>query len=206
MRDVDRALVDISNIKSQLAAGTMFRGFGPSVMALSGVLAFAAAMAQTIWPHALATDQHTYVATWLATAALAAILISWEVYARSHRHHGGLANSIVLNAFEQFLPSGFAGLALTAIMWKFAPAALWTLPGLWQVFLALGMFAGSRSLPRPVRWVAGWYFLSGFTVIMIASSSASLSPWLMGGPFTIGQLALAAVLHFAYGEYHANRK
>lgn len=206
MKDIDRALADISDMRSQLAAGTLFRGFGPAVMALSGALAGAVAFSQTLWPDLLAANHTTYLMTWLVTATVAASLISAEVYARSHRHHGGLADAIVLNAFEQFLPAGFAGLATTVIIWKFAPDALWTLPGLWQVFLALGIFAGARSLPRTVRWIGGWYFITGCAVLMVASSSIALSPWLMGLPFTVGQLALGAVLHFAYGEYQADEK
>ena len=206
MKDIDRALADISEMRSQLAAGTMFRGLGPAVMALSGTLAGMAAICQSLWPELLATDTITYLLTWLVMAVIAASLISAEVYARSQRHHGGLADAIVLNAFEQFLPAGFAGLAITIVIWKFAPQALWTLPGLWQVFLALGIFAGARSLPRAVRWIGGWYFVTGFAVLMLASSSTTLSPWLMGLPFTLGQLALGGILHFAYGEFHADEK
>lgn len=206
MKDIDRALADISDMRNQLAAGTMFRGFGPAVMALSGGLAGTAAISQSLWPDLLTADNTTYLLTWLVMAAIAVSLICAEVYARSHRHHGGLADAIVLNAFEQFLPAGFAGLATTVVIWKFAPQALWTLPGLWQVFLALGIFAGARSLPRAVRWIGGWYFVSGFTVLMLASSVTTLSPWLMGVPFTLGQLALGGVLHFAYGEFHADKK
>ena len=131
MKDIDRALADISDMRSQLAAGTMFRGFGPAVMALSGGLAALAAVSQSFWPGLLAADYTIYLVTWLVTAAIAAGLISAEVYARSHRHHGGLADAIVLNAFEQFLPAGFAGLVPTFVIWKFAPDALWMLPGLW---------------------------------------------------------------------------
>ena len=94
----------------------------------------------------------------------------------------------------------------TIIIWTFAPQALWTLPGLWQVFLALGIFAGARSLPRAVRWIGGWYFVTGCAVLMLASASASLSPWYMGIPFVFGQLALGGVLHFAYGEFPADEK
>ena len=148
MKDIDRALADISDMRNQLAAGTMFRGFGPAVMALSGGLAALTAVSQLLWPDLLAADHTAYTVTWLVTAVLAGCFISAEVYARSHRHHGGLADTIVLNAFEQFLPAGFAGLAATLVIWKFAPDALWTLPGLWQVFLALGIFAGARSLDR----------------------------------------------------------
>ena len=48
MKDIDRALADISDMRSQLAAGTMFRGFGPAVMALSGGLAALAAICQVL--------------------------------------------------------------------------------------------------------------------------------------------------------------
>ena len=203
MRDVDRALADISQIKSQLAAGTMFRGFGPAVMAVTGLMAFAVAAVQT-WAASPATAQN-YVTAWVVTAAAAIALSAVEVIARTRRQHGGLADAVLINALEQFLPAAFAGIAITAVFWTFAPAALWTLPGLWQLLVSLGLFAAGRTLPREVRWVAGWYMLTGATVLMLTASSPALSPWAMGLPFGIGQLALAAVLKFAYGEFHANQ-
>jgi hypothetical protein len=39
---------------------------------------------------------------------------------------------------------------------------------------------------------------------MLTASSPAPDPWVMGLPFGIGQLALAAVLKLAYGEYPAN--
>jgi hypothetical protein len=74
------------------------------------------------------------------------------------------------------------------------------LPGLWQVLVALGIFASVRSLPRTVAIAGAWYFVAGFTVLLLASRSHALSPWTMGMPFAIGQLLLAALLHFASGE------
>ena len=202
MRDIDKALADISSIKSQLAAGTMFRGFGPAVMALTGLLAFAVAGVQA-WASPPATPQ-AYVADWVITAAAAIMLSGVEVIARTRRQHGGLADAILINALEQFLPAAFAGIALTAVFWTFAPAVLWTLPGLWQVLVSLGLFAAGRTLPREVRWVAGWYMITGCAALALTASSPSLNPWIMGLPFGVGQLALAAVLKFAYGEYPAN--
>jgi hypothetical protein len=127
-----------------------------------------------------------------------------EVIARTRRQHGGLADAILINALEQFLPAAFAGIALTAVIWTFAPAVLWTLPGLWQVLVSLGLFAAGRTLPREVRWVAGWYMVTGCAALALTASSPALNPWVMGLPFGVGQLALAAVLKFAYGEYPAN--
>ena len=44
-----------------------------------------------------------------------------------------------------------------------------------------------------------FYFLAGFTVLMLASQSHTLSPWTMGLPFVIGQSLMAAILYFASG-------
>jgi hypothetical protein len=202
MKDLDRALSDISDIKSQLAAGTMFRGFGPAVMAVTGILALAVAAIQS-WLSPPATA-YAFTATWVITAIAAAGLSIVEVVARSRRQHGGLADAILINALEQLLPAAFAGIALTAVIWTFAPAILWTLPGLWQMLVALGLFAAGRTLPREVRWVAGWYMITGPVVLMLTASAPAPDPWVMGLPFGIGQLALAAVLKLAYGEYPAN--
>jgi hypothetical protein len=86
------------------------------------------------------------------------------------------------------------------MFWKFAPETLWMLPGLWQVLVSLGIFASVRSLPRTVAFAGAWYFLAGFTALLLASESHALSPWIMGLPFVIGQLLMAALLHFASGE------
>jgi hypothetical protein len=204
MKDVERALADISDIKSQLAAGTMFRGFGPAVMAVTGVMALAVAAAQT-WAR-VPVDAYSFVSAWCITAVAAATLSGVEVMARTRRQHGGLADAILINALEQFLPAAFAGIAITAVFWTFAPAALWTLPGIWQVLVALGLFAAGRTLPRQVRWVASWYMLTGPTVLMLSASSPAMNPWSMGLPFGIGQLALALVLRFAYGDANARQR
>src|SRR6266404_6367839 len=74
------------------------------------------------------------------------------------------------------------------------------LPGLWQVLVSLGVFASVRSLPRSVALGGAWYFLAGFATLLLASQNHALSPWTMGLPFVLGQLLMAAILHFASGE------
>jgi hypothetical protein len=131
---------------------------------------------------------------------LSAALIWIEMLARSYRHHSGLADAMIQQAIGQFLPAGAAGLLLAIMLWKFAPETLWMLPGLWQVLVSLGVFASVRSLPRSIAFGGAWYFLSGFTVLLIASQNHLLSPWTMGLPFAAGQLLMAALLFFASGE------
>jgi hypothetical protein len=89
---------------------------------------------------------------------------------------------------------------LAVMLLKFAPEALWLLPGFWQVLVSLGVFASVRSLPRSVALAGAWYFVAGFAVLLIASQSHTLSPWTMGLPFVIGQAVMATILYFASGE------
>ena len=45
MSDLDKALADIFAIRSQIAAGTAFRGYGPAAVAATGGLALLTAIA-----------------------------------------------------------------------------------------------------------------------------------------------------------------
>jgi hypothetical protein len=199
MRDLDKALADIIAIRSQIAAGTAFRGYGPAAMAATGGVALVTAVLQFVWLDDPTENPLTFVFGWAAAAASSALMIWVEMLARSRRHHSGLADAMIYQAVEQFLPSAVAGVLLAAMLWKFAPDTLWMLPGLWQILVSLGVFASVRSLPRTVAFGGAFYFLAGFTVLILASQSHTLSPWTMGLPFAIGQMLMAAILYFASG-------
>jgi hypothetical protein len=200
MRDLDKALADILAIRSQIAAGTAFRGYGPATVAATSGIALLTAVLQFLWLDDPSGQPIAFFAGWAAAALISAALIWIEMQARSRRHHSGLADAMVQQAVEQFLPAGVAGVLLAIMLWKFAPEALWMLPGLWQVMVSLGVFASVRSLPRTIALGGAWYFLSGFTVLLLASQTQLLSPWTMGLPFAAGQLLMAALLHFASGD------
>jgi hypothetical protein len=203
MRDLDKALDDILAIRSQLAAGTAFRGYGPATVAATGGIALLTAILQWRWLTDPTAQPLTFFASWAIAALLSAILIWIEMRARSHRHHSGLADAMIYQAVEQSLPAGVAGVVLAFMLWKFAPETLWMLPGQWQLLVSLGIFASIRSLPRTVALAGAWYFVAGFAVLMLASQDHALSPWTMGLPFAIGQWLMAALLHFASGEEDA---
>jgi hypothetical protein len=203
MRDLDKALADIFAIRSQIAAGTAFRGYGPATIAATGILALATAILQHLWLRDPTSQPLIFFAAWAIAALVSAVLIGVEMLARSRREHQGLADAMVYQAVEQFLPAGAAGVLLSAMLTKFAPEALWMLPGLWQLLVSLGIFASTRSLPRTVALAGAWYFLVGFATLVLASGTHTLSPWTMGLPFAIGQLFMAAILYFASGEHDA---
>jgi len=203
MSDLDKALADIIAIRSQIAAGTAFRGYGPAAMAATGAVALITAILQFLLLRDPTGNPLTFFFGWAAAALLSSALIWIEMQARSRRHHSGLADAMIHQAVEQALPAGIAGLLLAVMLWKFAPETLWMLPGLWQVLVSLGVFASVRSLPRSVALAGAWYFVAGFTVLLLASQSHTLSPWTMGLPFAIGQSLMAAIFYFATGEADA---
>src|SRR4029077_9448624 len=203
MRDLDKALADIFAIRSQIAAGTAFRGYGPATVAATGGVALLTAILQFLWLDGPTDRPIAFFAGWAAAALLSAALIWIEMQARSRRHHSGLADAMIRQAVEQFLPAGVAGVLLAILLWKFAPETLWMLPGLWQVLISLGVFASVRSLPRTIALGGAWYFVTGFAVLLHASQTHALSPWTMGLPFVAGQLLMAALFYFASGENDA---
>ncbi|UFZ02298.1 hypothetical protein LQG66_23745 [Bradyrhizobium ontarionense] len=200
MRDLDKALADIIAIRSQLAAGTAFRGYGPATMAATAAVALVTALLQQLLLRDPNADALIFLLGWAAAAGVSLTMIGTEMRARSRRHHSGLADAMIHQAVEQFLPAGIAGVLLAVLLWKFAPEALWMLPGLWQILTSLGVFASVRSLPRTVALAGAFYFLAGFAVLLLGSATHSLSPWTMGLPFAIGQGLMAGILYFATGD------
>src|SRR5215469_5937291 len=200
MKELDRALADITAIRSQLARGTEFRGYGPVTVAASGFLAVAAAALQAVWLPDPSAAPFAYVAIWVATAAISIILIGIEMVARSRRIHSGLADEMIHAATEQFAPAGAAGALLTFVLFRFAPETLWMLPGLWQIVFSLGIFASCRTLPRPMFAAGLWYLAAGLASLAWANGAHAYSPWAMAVPFGIGQLFIAAILYWKVGE------
>ncbi|MGY2051174.1 hypothetical protein [Methylobacterium sp. JK268] len=192
-RDLDQALADIVAIRSQIARDTHFRGLGPATIAATGGLALIAAALQAVWlspAGALA-----YFLFWIAVAALALGMIGVEAVTRSRRLHSGLADAMIAAAVEQVLPSLATGALVAVVLARVAPDSLWLLPGLWQVFVSLGLFAATRTLPRAVSLAGAWYLLAGLAGLALAAETRALSPWAMGLPFGVGQVLLALILH-----------
>jgi hypothetical protein len=199
MQDLQKALADIGSIRQQLAAGTLFRGLGPAVVATTGLLAAVTATAQSVWLADPSQHPIQFLAAWAVTAILSAGLIGAEMIARTRRHHAGLADAMLMNAVGQSLPAGVAGAAIGLVLIQFAPDTLWVLPGLWQIFVGLGIFASVRSLPRTVALAGAWYVGAGLIVLAVSCQTQTLSPWAMGLPFLVGQLLLATILQVAFG-------
>jgi hypothetical protein len=193
--DIDRALIEIRAMRSQIARGTEFRGYGPAAFAATGIFAGLAAFLQTQFIPAPLADIQTYLALWIATAALSVLVITIDVVTRSHRVHSGLADEMIRGAVEQLLPAMAAAVLLTVAVVRFSPQHLVMLPGLWQIALSLGIFASCRSLPAPLITTGVWYLAAGIISIAVADERP-LAPLAMGLPFAGGQLLAAVLIQF----------
>jgi hypothetical protein len=196
MRDLDRALTDISMIREQLAQGTEFQGYAPATVAATGVLALLVAAVQSLWLPESTTNMHLFIAVWVGTAALCVLITAVETVRRSRRAHGGFAPVMLQSAVEQFLPAIVAGGLLTVALLQVAPANLWMIPGLWHIVFSLGVFASRRFLPRTIFWVGVWYLACGLSCLALAAPEHVNSPWAMGVPYGVGHLLIAGILQF----------
>jgi hypothetical protein len=200
MTELRQALAEISAIRAQVARGTQFRGYGPLSIASSGVLALLVAAVEARWLRESTGDVAVFLLIWVSTAAVSVVLATFETINRARRVHSEFAGEMLHAAVEQFLPAIVVGILLTAALTRVARQEIWMLPGLWEMVFSLGVFASCRFLPRQMFAVGMWYLVSGLTCLMIASGPQVLSPWEMGIPFGVGQLLVAAVLQYGFGE------
>lgn len=203
MRDVDLALSEISNIRAHLVASTCFQGIAPGFNLLVGALVFILAAAQSLQPQAQQQDSLHYVALWAGVIGAISVVAAVQAVSRARRLHGGMAFPMLCAVLQKILPFAAAGIVITWVIFTFAPASAWLLPGLWQILIGLLGFSVVSSMPRGIVLAAAWYFLCGAVVMGLAGRSGTLSPWMMGIPFGIGQTVVALILSRASGDSRA---
>jgi len=194
--ELREALVQIAEIRQQIAKGDVFRGYRSAPVAFSGVVALAAALAQPLVAPEPSQQMALYLALWIGAAAVSiaalALEMTWRLNLVRDRTHFVVARLAV----EQFLPPIMAGALVTTVIARFLPQYAILLPGLWQLFFGLGIFASARLLPKLIFLIGAFYFVSGVVVLILAGTGGSLLPWCMGLPFGLGQLMAAGVLYW----------
>jgi uncharacterized membrane protein YoaK (UPF0700 family) len=194
--ELREALSQIAEIRARVAAAERFRGYRAAPVALTGLLAILVAALQPRLVPDPTADVPGYLAVWLSAAVVAGAIAGSGIWLR-HRYGGDpLAKQLTWLAVGQFAPCLVAGAVVTAVLVRHAPAHAPLLPGLWQVLFSLGVFASFRLLPRAVVVVGVFYLLAGAFNLTRSSGPDALSPWVMGGPFAVGQLLTAGVLYW----------
>jgi hypothetical protein len=198
------ALTQITEIRLQLARTEVFRGYRAMPVAFSGGVAVLAAVIQTVTIPDPATQTGPYLGLWIGAAVVSALAAGLEMMIRARNAASTMTRELTSLALEQFCPCLIGGALVTIVLLRAAPESLWMLPGLWQIFYSLGIFASCRLLPRPTFWVAVFYLGTGLAVLAWPHGEGALSPWVMGLPFGAGQLLAAAVLYLTLERDHVS--
>ena len=193
--ELREALTQITEIRLQLARTEVFRGYRAMPVAFSGGIALLAALVQAGTIADPAVQISRYLALWTGAAVVSALAAGLEMMIRARTAASPMTRELTWLALEQFCTPLLAGALVTVVLLRAAPESLWMLPGLWQIFFGLGVFASCRLLPKATFWVAVFYLATGLAILALANGAAALSPWLMGLPFCVGQLMAAAVLY-----------
>lgn len=194
--DLREALTQISEIRQQVARTELFQGYRALPVAFSGVLALTTAGFQALCLPEPAQNMPAYLFLWLGAAIISMIATGMEMALHCRYLSSALERSKLQIALGQFLPSIVAGGLVTYVLVEHAPDSTWMLPGLWAIFFSLGIFASCRLLPPATWWVGIFYLAAGTVCLVLAQGEWAFSPWAMGLPFGIGQLATAAILYW----------
>ncbi len=191
--EVSRALADLEEVRTRLAAVQRFRGLSGGAALASGVAAIASGLIQfTSVPHPDTAGAGTrYVAIWIACLACSlaanygAIVLwyvkNWSVRSRVELKTVGMT----------ILPSIVAGGLFTTVFMLRGELGL--LPGMWCLCYALGLIASRKMAPPGIGWIAALFAASG-AALLFAPGNNALAWWVMPATFGVGQIVIGALV------------
>jgi len=189
VNELERALLDIAEVRERLAVTQRFKGYSGIAAVASGIFALVAGGVQaTLVPNPAGNAQgRTYFAIWLVCCAAAAIV-----------NYGAIAHWFVNDASARdrwqtrtvglsILPALTLGAALSFAL--LAALRFSELPGVWYACYGVGLFASRTMVPRGVVVVATIFLLVGIGLMFVPPSIA-LAWWVLAAGFGFGQIAI----------------
>lgn len=194
---LQHALLEIAKIRERVAAAQVFRGYRAHGALFSALLAFVTAGAQA-WVVAEPTGSlESYVLLWSAVAALSVAANAVDLLVRWAGDATGREGVRTLTALKALTPALATGALATTVIVMKSPELGWTLPAIWGLLFAQGLFASAPLLPRGVWWVGAYYVAAGLFVLTWARDGQALAGWAMAITFGVGQSLSAGVLYFS---------
>jgi hypothetical protein len=191
--EVSRAIADLEEVRTRLAAVQRFRGLSGGAALASGVAAIASGLIQAASvPHPdSAGSAARYLTIWVAClvcslavnygAIVVWMIKNWSVRSRVELKTVGMT----------ILPSIVAGGLFTAVFIERGQLGL--LPGMWCLCYALGLIASRAMAPPGIGWIAALFAASG-AALLFAPGSNALAWWVMPATFGIGQVIIGILV------------
>ncbi|HTC30547.1 MAG TPA: hypothetical protein VK702_07430 [Candidatus Acidoferrum sp.] len=193
MTDIERAMLDIAEVRDRLAMTQRFRGISGVAAIASGCFAIAAGVLQALLvavPHG-AYEQRVYASIWLVCGT-AAMIVNYGSIA-----HWFVSDASVRDRWQTrtvglaILPAIALGAAITLAL--VTRGAFGYLPGVWYGCYGVGLFASRMMLPRDVLPIAAFFLVAGMA-LLFAPASIALAWWVLPLGFGIGHIAIGVLV------------
>lgn len=193
MRDLERALADIAEVRERLGHAQRFRGYSGIAAMTSGVFAIAGGVVQALLVPTVSTvhQGHLYAALWL-TCCAAAILVNYGAIA-----HWYVNDATARDRWQtatvgySILPALVLGAMFSIAFFRFNLYQL--LPAVWYGCYGVGLFASRTTLPRHVLPIAAAFLFAGIALLFVPASIA-LSWWVVPVGFGLGQILIGCAI------------
>jgi hypothetical protein len=191
--EVSRAIADLAEVRTRLAAVQRFRGLSGGAAFASGIAAIVsgAIQAASIPSPITTADGTRYITIWIACLACSLVVNYGAIVLWLGRHWSVRSRVELKTVGMTILPSVVAGGLFTAAF--VARGELGLLPGMWCLCYALGLIASRAMAPPGIGWVAALFAASG-TALLFAPGINALAWWVMPATFGIGQIVIGALV------------
>jgi hypothetical protein len=191
--EVSRAIADLEEVRTRLAAVQRFRGLSGGAAFASGVAAIVSGCIQaaSVPNPATPADGLRYVTIWIACLACS-LAVNYGAIVLWLARHWSVRSRVELKTVGMtILPSVVAGGLFTAAF--VARGELGLLPGTWCLCYALGLIASRAMAPPGIGWIAALFAASG-AALLFAPGSNALAWWVMPATFGLGQIVIGVLV------------
>jgi hypothetical protein len=191
--EVSRAIADLEEVRTRLAAVQRFRGLSGGAAFASGVAAIVSGCIQaaSVPNPATPADGTRYVTIWIACLACS-LAVNYGAIVLWLARHWSVRSRVELKTVGMtILPSVVAGGLFTAAF--VARGELGLLPGTWCLCYALGLIASRAMAPPGIGWIAALFAASG-AALLFAPGTNALAWWVMPVTFGLGQIVIGVLV------------
>jgi hypothetical protein len=191
--EVSRAIADLEEVRTRLAAVQRFRGLSGGAAFASGLAAVGSGLIQaaTVARPLTPADGTRYVTIWIA-CLVCSLAVNYGAIVLWLVRHWSVRSRVELKTVGMtILPSIVAGGLFSAVF--IARGELGLLPGMWCLCYALGLIASRAMAPPGIGWIAALFAASG-SALLFAPGNNALAWWVMPATFGIGQLIIGVLV------------
>ena len=193
---LDDALDQIADIRSQMANTRVFRGFRSATTFFSAMAAVVVGRVQSLYIPDAMHHQDRFFELWLSAGAVCLAVVIGGMLFRYRRSDSPLDRELAVQAACQFFPCLLVGGLFTYVLGETSWGLMWIVPGAWAIFFGLGILSARQLLPVGTWLIGAFYIFCGLISISVSKNGMAFSPWLMAGPFGIGQMMAAGLLYW----------